>query len=100
MPKKLTSCTYAVLAERKSAHAVIARRTQPARTLIALNDGRILSMVATVHHFLKPISPTVCSGHRHPASCLTAPAIDPLRSFVSFVPAVVEVAPEAASHHY
>jgi hypothetical protein len=99
MPQKFNSCDYAVLAERKPAHTVIARRTQPARTLIALNDGRILSMVATVHHFLKPTSPTVCSGHRHPVSCLTAPAIDPLRSFVSFVPGVVEVAPEASRRY-
>src|SRR5829696_5903097 len=57
MPQKLDSGDDAVLAERKSTHAMIAGRTQPARTLIALNHRRILSMVATVHHLLN-LSPT------------------------------------------
>jgi len=56
MPQQFNSSDDAVLAEGESTHAMIAGRTQPARTLIALNDRRILSMVPTVHHFLKPIS--------------------------------------------
>ena len=54
MPQQFNSGDDAVLAKRKSPHAMIAGRTQPARALIALNHRRILSMVATVHHFLKP----------------------------------------------
>ena len=45
-----------VLAKRKSTHTMIAGRTQPARALIALNHRRILSMVATVHHYFAKAS--------------------------------------------
>ena len=60
MPQQFNSCHNAVLTERKSTHAMIAGRTQPACTLIALNHRRILSMVATVHHFVKTYLPTDC----------------------------------------
>lgn len=55
--QQFNSRDYAVLAERKSAYAMIASRTQPACALIALNHRRILSMVATVHHVGKTLSP-------------------------------------------
>jgi hypothetical protein len=96
MPQQFNSGDDAVLAERKSAHAMIAGRTQPARTLITLNNGWILSMVGAVHHLLKPNFSYRSSGHRYPAYCRTALAVDPLRSFVSVVREVLEV-PEAAS---
>jgi hypothetical protein len=54
MSQELDSGDDAVLAEGESTHAMIAGRTQPARTLVALNYRWILSMVPTVHHFLKP----------------------------------------------
>src|SRR5829696_1210954 len=61
VPQKLNSGDDAVLTERKSTHAMIAGRTQPARALIALNHRRILSMVATVHHFLKLSPHRLCT---------------------------------------
>jgi hypothetical protein len=64
MPQKFNSRDDTILAEGKSPHAMVAGRTQPARALIALNHRRILSMVATVHHFLKPIFKVQSSAFR------------------------------------
>src|SRR5689334_6157691 len=63
MSQQLNSRDDAVLAKGKATHAMIASRTQPPRTLIALNHRGILGMVATVHHldftlphrFLRPL---------------------------------------------
>src|ERR1044072_7524852 len=54
MPQQLNSRDDACLAKGKATHAMIARRTQPPRTLIALNHRGILGMVATVHHLVFP----------------------------------------------
>ena len=50
MPQQLNTGHDAILAKRKSPHAMIASPTKPTRALIALNHRRILGMVATVHH--------------------------------------------------
>jgi len=81
--QEFDSCDNAVQAERKSTHTMIAGRTQPARALIALNHRRILSMVATVHHLLKPIY----SDRYHPAYCPTSAFADPHYLFVPAAPA-------------
>src|SRR5215204_4241589 len=88
MPKQLDSRDDAVLTERKPSHPMIAGRTQPARALIALNHRRILSMVATVHHFLNlsPTHLTDCSGRRSPVCCRTSLSADPLPDSVPDVP--------------
>ncbi len=62
MPQQFNSGDDTILAEGKSAHSMIAGRTQPAGALIALNHRRILSMVGTVHHFLKLSPYCLCSS--------------------------------------
>src|ERR1700741_506839 len=77
MPQQFDAGHNTILTERKSTHAMIAGRTQPARTLIALNHRRILSMVATVHHVLKTYLLTDCYGRCRPVCCQMSPFVDP-----------------------
>jgi len=50
MPEQLNAGDDAVLAEGETFDAMITSRTQPARTLVALNHRRVFRMVAAVHH--------------------------------------------------
>ena len=59
MPQQFDAGDDAILAERKSTHAMVAGRTQPTRALVALNNRWILSMVATVHHLKNSDSSTL-----------------------------------------
>ena len=90
MPQQFDPSHNTILTERKPTHPMIAGRTQPARTLIALNHRRILSMVATVHHCLKTYLLTDCYGRYLRARCRRSPSADPFPVFVreaqGFVP--------------
>ena len=50
MAQQFNAGHYAILAKRKAPDAMITGRAEPARALIALNNRRVFSMVATVHH--------------------------------------------------
>ena len=86
MPQQFNSGHNTVLTERKPSHTMIAGRTQPARTLIALNHRRILSMVATVHHCLKTYLLTDCYDRCLQACCRKSPCADRLPVFVQEAP--------------
>ena len=85
--QQLNARDDAVLAEGKSTHTMIAGRTQPARTLIALNHRRILSMVATVHHCLKTLL-TDCYDRFLPVCGRKSLSADLLPVFVREAPGV------------
>src|SRR6185312_14723643 len=89
MPQQFNSRDNTILTERKPSHSMIAGRTQPARTLIALNHRRILSMVATVHHCLKTYLLTDCYGRCSPVCDRTSLSADPLPGFPQEAPGIV-----------
>ena len=55
MTQEFNTLHYAVLTKRKTAHAMITGWTEPSSALIALNHCGILCVIATVHHFLRPL---------------------------------------------
>jgi hypothetical protein len=50
LPQQFDPGDYAILAKGKATNAMIACGTEPARTLITLDDRRILGMIGAIKH--------------------------------------------------